>query len=56
MAAEKTSEAIEAAELVDFFSDKFSEWYGNGHIVLACHAAFPVSVTVDMLYQVWGQL
>jgi Leucine-rich repeat (LRR) protein len=44
----------EVQDKVDFFTDKFSEFYGLGHLVLAMHAAFPISVTVDLLYQVWA--
>jgi len=40
---------------VQFFKDKFrSLGYGDGHYVFACHAAFPIAFTPDLLYQIWA--
>ncbi len=45
-------DAIE--DLVDDFRARFARLgYGPGHYVLLCHAAFPIAVTPDLLYQIW---
>ena len=31
----------------------FAERFGENHFLLACHAAFPLAITPDLLYQVW---
>ncbi|MEO5647784.1 MAG: hypothetical protein ABIQ56_05445, partial [Chitinophagaceae bacterium] len=48
----KNKEGIE--ESLSFFDKKFRRYYKEGHLILACHAAFPVSVSVDLLYQLWA--
>lgn len=36
------------------FEKKFRELgYGEGHMLFACHAAFPVLLTPDLLYKLW---
>jgi SOS regulatory protein LexA len=32
----------------------FIENFGQAHLILACHAAFPLALTPDMLYQIWA--
>lgn len=32
----------------------FSQSFGQRHLTLACHAAFPLALTPDLLYQVWA--
>jgi len=32
----------------------FVERFGKAHLELACHAAFPLVLTPDMLYQIWA--
>jgi hypothetical protein len=32
----------------------FVEFFGKAHLDLACHAAFPLVLTPDMLYQIWA--
>ena len=45
----------EAIALVEDFRGRFQGMgYGDGHYILACHAAFPVAFTPDMLYQIWA--
>ncbi len=39
---------------IDRFREKFRADYGEGHYYFACHAAFPVGFTVDLLYQLWA--
>jgi len=31
-----------------------AQGYGEGHFVFACHAAFPIALTPDLLYQLWA--
>lgn len=33
--------------------DAFYDRYGQAHLDLACHAAFPISLTTELLYQLW---
>jgi len=54
MATDQSEIELDARQNVDHFADRFNEWYGYGHVILASHAAFPVSVTVDLLYQLWA--
>jgi hypothetical protein len=40
---------------IGFFREKFMKLgYGEGHYLLACHAAFPIAITPDLLYQLWA--
>lgn len=39
--------------LIDSFEDRFEKWYGEGHMLFACHAVFPIMVSPDLLYQIW---
>jgi len=39
-----------AVERVVSFAQKF----GEAHLTLACHAAFPLALTPDLLYRIWG--
>jgi hypothetical protein len=39
---------------VQRFRKQFQRRYGDGHYFFACHAAFPVAFSVDMLYQLWA--
>ena len=39
---------------VEHFRRRFQRWYGDGHFFFACHAAFPIAFSVDMLYQLWA--
>ncbi len=32
----------------------FAQEFGEAHLNLACHAAFPLSLTSDLLYQIWA--
>lgn len=32
----------------------FVQEFGEAHLNLACHAAFPLSLTPDLLYQIWA--
>ena len=32
----------------------FAQEFGETHLNLACHAAFPLSLTPDLLYQIWA--
>ena len=34
----------------------FAERYGEACLRLACHAAFPISLTPDLLYRIWGNI
>ena len=43
-----------AREKAERFRKRFRKWYGAGHYYFACHAAFPIGFTVDMLYQLWA--
>ena len=40
-------------KLEQFIAQFVGEEYGEGHILFACHAAFPVVLTPDLLYQLW---
>lgn len=31
----------------------FAEHRGEGHLLLACHAAFPIVLTADLVYKIW---
>ena len=31
----------------------FANTYGEGHALLACHAAFPMVLTADLVYKIW---
>ena len=33
----------------------FAQQFGKAHFHLACHAAFPLALTPDLLYQVWAR-
>lgn len=45
----------EYAEIkVERFRKRFQRQYGDGHYFFACHAAFPIAFSVDMLYQLWA--
>ena len=35
------------------FQNRFTPIYGEGHFIFACHAAFPVIFTPDMLHRIW---
>ncbi len=39
---------------VERFRKRFQSQYGDGHYFFACHAAFPIAFSVDMLYQLWA--
>lgn len=40
---------------VELFKEKFMMLgYNDGHYVLACHAAFPIAITPNLLYQIWA--
>ena len=40
---------------IQSFKDKFHALgYDDGHYVFACHAAFPIAFTSDLLYQIWA--
>ncbi|MEM7374264.1 MAG: caspase family protein [Bacteroidota bacterium] len=32
---------------------EMGDYYGEGHWILLCHAAFPVLITPDLLYKIW---
>lgn len=32
---------------------RFTQRFGEAHFILACHAAFPLALTPDLLYQIW---
>jgi len=32
----------------------FAKQFGEAHLNLACHAAFPLVLTPDLLYQIWA--
>ncbi len=32
----------------------FAQEFGEAHLNLACHGAFPLSLTPDLLYQIWA--
>ena len=32
----------------------FAEEFGEEHLILACHGAFPLMLTPDLLYQIWA--
>ncbi|MEL6637519.1 MAG: leucine-rich repeat domain-containing protein [Bacteroidota bacterium] len=39
---------------IDSFRQRFARLgYGEGHFIFACHAAFPIALTADLLYQLW---
>lgn len=44
----------QARHRVKRFQEQFAERYGEGHYIFACHAAFPVGFTPDLLYQIWA--
>ena len=54
MTTEEEFERTEARAVVSSFDERFREQYGEGHLLMACHAAFPIAVTPDMLYQIWA--
>jgi len=33
--------------------EAFAKHYGEGHVLLACHAAFPMVLTADLVYKIW---
>ncbi len=33
--------------------EAFAQKYGEGHVLLACHAAFPMVLTADLVYKIW---
>ena len=33
----------------------FAQRFGEDHLLLACHAAFPLALTPDLLYHIWAQ-
>jgi dephospho-CoA kinase len=33
---------------------RFTQRFGEAHFTLACHAAFPLALTPELLYQIWG--
>ncbi|HHH50701.1 MAG TPA: leucine-rich repeat domain-containing protein, partial [Saprospiraceae bacterium] len=40
---------------IAYFKSRFENLgYGEGHFVFACHAAFPIAITADLLYQIWA--
>ncbi|MEM1321468.1 MAG: COR domain-containing protein [Bacteroidota bacterium] len=46
--------AAQVDERVRWFYQRFQKLYRNeAHFVLACHAAFPIALTADLLYQIW---
>lgn len=49
-ATEREREMRVAVERVVGFAQEF----GEAHLNLACHAAFPLSLTPDLLYQIWA--
>ena len=51
---EEKTERADAEEIVAIFDGRFREQYGEGHLLMACHAAFPIAVTPDMFYQLWA--
>lgn len=44
----------QAKQRIQIFKDQFAPRYGEGHYLFACHAAFPIGFTPDMLYQIWA--
>lgn len=44
----------QAKQRIQKFKDQFASTYGEGHYIFACHAAFPIGFTPDMLYQIWA--
>jgi hypothetical protein len=38
---------------VEAFHKRFEPLYGEGHLLFACHAVYPVMLTPDLLYQLW---
>ena len=32
---------------------QYGDRYGEGHLVLACHAAFPSVLSTDLVYKIW---
>jgi len=49
-----TTISQDTIEIVEFFRERFQNLYGNGHYILACHAAFPIALTPNLLYQLWA--
>jgi len=50
-----TEISIDTQDRIRFFKRRFRSFgYGEGHYVLACHAAFPIALTPDLLYQLWA--
>ncbi|MEL6923627.1 MAG: leucine-rich repeat domain-containing protein, partial [Bacteroidota bacterium] len=42
-------------EKVELFRRRFEQLgYGEGHFIFACHGAFPIGLTADLLYQLWA--
>ncbi|MEN0004234.1 MAG: caspase family protein [Bacteroidota bacterium] len=46
-------ESRAAQQIEQFMARTFEQGYGEGHILLVCHAAFPVLLTPDLLYKLW---
>jgi len=44
------------ADTAQAFLQAFAQRYGNAYLRLAYHAAFPLSLTSDLLYRLWGTL
>jgi hypothetical protein len=40
-------------ERIEAFHKRFEPLYGEGHLLFACHAVYPVMLTPDLLYQLW---
>lgn len=38
---------------IEHFQSRFQAEYGDAHLDLACHAAFPLALTPDLLYTIW---
>jgi len=50
-----TKISIDTEDSIRFFKRRFRSFgYGEGHYILACHAAFPIALTPDLLYQLWA--
>lgn len=50
-----TKISLDTKDKIRFFKRRFRSFgYGEGHYILACHAAFPIALTPDLLYQLWA--
>ncbi len=46
---------VRAQQKIDHFTARFRKMgYGDGHLIFALHAAFPLGLTPHLLYQLWA--